>query len=326
MKKKFLKVILIITVTVALICCCCFSAYAASTESPINDAVVVDGNIKFHLQVAGPYDSYWTRGAYIPEAMSGTMYLCTNANITLDHSNVFKWNAFMFSLWNKSSGVSYISDISFVLLDENYNVLATLYERAFSDTEFWQDHFDIPAGQYTTNSAIDVKYIALSFNFSTLGQGILYYYFNGYSFGYSVIDTATAEQEKTNDLLGDITDDKYTPPSGGAIDDVGSVEGEIQNSTQEGFNALTDTFKAFSLDTFTDGLGGIAAIYNHIIPKCPWLFSLINISLGLGLFAFLLGLSLHTVSAFNNRDKGSARHDAKYIKRDGIASHRPSRK
>lgn len=101
------------------------------TESPLNDVVVVDGNIKFHLQIAGAKDSYWTRGAYIPEAMSGTMYLCTNANIILDHSNVFKWNAFTFSLWNVASRASSISDISFVLLDENYNVLATLYERAF---------------------------------------------------------------------------------------------------------------------------------------------------------------------------------------------------
>lgn len=289
--KKHYKLLAVFVAVVLVVCCCCLSVSAASTESPINDAVVVDGNTKFHLQVAGPYDSYWTRGVFIPEPMSGTMHLCTNANVTLDHSNVFKWNAFTFSLWNKSGGASSISNISLVLLDDNYNVVATLYERAYSYTDFWQDHFDIPGGSYTTISAIDVKYIALSFDFSTLNQGLLYYYFNGYSFGYSVIDTATAEQEKTNEYLEDITADKYAPPSGGDdINNYSNAEGQLMDSAQGGLDEAGAIFSNFSLEQFASSLLGVISVVNVFVNGMPWLSELIIISLALGLFAFLFNI------------------------------------
>lgn len=325
---KFKKSLCIFSVTVIVICCCCFTALADIIHG-FDSAVVINTDVgtKYPLQLVSGKDNTWTQGVYIDYTFNSELYLCTDAKFTLDSSNVLRWGSFRFGLWNYGSYSSAIYDISLVLLDDNYNELATLHNFDYSNIDFWQDFFTVPSGSYSSSFEVDARYIAFRILYNPNANSTLYYYTTDYQADISVVDKAIAEQEKTNDYLEDITDDKYESPNGNSIDNVGTVEDEIEESTQEGFSELNKIFKSFSLDTFTDGLGGIAMIYNHIIPQSLWLSNLISISLGLGLFAFLLGIAIWSFGRIGNRDtRVSARRDAKYIKRDGIAAHRPSRR
>lgn len=333
MKKKITK-ILCVTVAVALvICCCCFSASAATINAGTGNQVFVGWDSSAGPVISGNMNadgSYWIN--YYAGRTDTELCILYPIDLVISRGDIVKWSSFYTNFYFSLSYTPTIS-INLCLMDDDFYTYDL--ENRIYDDDMLNGSFDVQflGGSKQIDEDINVKYICImlygNYNQSEAGT----FSWQPYSFKLSSADENTimiegmiSEQEKTNELLGDITADKYTPPEGGAIDDVGSVESEIQNSTQEGFNVLSDTFKSFSLDTFSDGLGGIATIYNHIIPRTPWLSNLLNISLGIGLFAFLLGLSIYTLSSFNHREKGSARQDAKYIKRDGIASHRPSRK
>lgn len=123
----------------------------------------------------------------------------------------------------------------------------------------------------------------------------------------------------------------YTPPDDTGVDNYTDLEGDVLNSAQGGIDGASGIFNNFALDDFTTSMLGVVTIFNRMLPKMPWLQSLINTSLALGLFAFLVGMAQVAVGHFGNHEprnwgRGVARRDAIRTKPDGIASHRPSRK
>lgn len=100
---------------------------------------------------------------------------------------------------------------------------------------------------------------------------------------------------------------RYENPSNGEL---GDASGNLTEKEDELNDALTDSqskadepFKAFSLFTFQDGLGCWVTLFNHILPSSLWLYNLINISLSLGLFAFVVGMATAVVRSVS-RNRG----------------------
>lgn len=327
MKKKLTKIILIITVTVALVCCCCFSVYAANYDLTISsfDFAIYDSDTASYIRPGAAYDGTWVNSFPLYEHFGSSMWMMSEVP-SMSSASKITWDINSISYWNfSSSRLSFIT-INLVMWDENFT---PVYNTILG--EFYSDEYQVttPAMRETLTDfqyADKVKYIGLNivadFNFRS-GD----FYFTAVDLKLSVRDAEYALQEDINDKLGSITADKYIPPSGGdQIGDLTDTESQINENTSQGLNAVTDSFKAFSMSFFYDGLGGCIQLFNRIVPNIPWLNQILIISLGLGMFAFLVGSAQIVVGRLNSDMPRSARHDAKYIKRDGIASHRPSRK
>ena len=333
MKKKITK-ILCVTVAVALvICCCCFSASAATINAGTGSQVYV-GDTNAGPVISGNKNangSYWIN--YYAGRTDIELGILYPIELVINRGDIVKWTSFY---GNYYFSLSYTPTITIILglMDEYYNFYDL--EVIPYDDDFLDGSFDVgfKGGSKQFTEDFNAKYICVMLNgtYNQTAGGT--FSWHPYSFKLSSADENTimiegmiSEQEKTNELLGDITADKYTPPSGGdQIGDLTDTESQINENTSQGLNDVANSFKAFSMSFFYDGLGGCIQLYNRIVPNIPWLNQILIISLGLGMFAFLVGSAQIVVGRLNSDIPRSARQDAKYIKRDGIASHRPSRK
>lgn len=331
MKKKITK-ILCVTVAVALvICCCCFSASAATINAGTGNQVYVGATN------AGPVITGYenANGSYWVNYYGGRTYmdlgLLYPVDLVINRGDQVTWGAFHMSFYFSISSTEQYSCM-LGLMDENFAFYPLESHDYGTKTGSYQQQFYGGSTQFSED--VNIKYICVLLygNYCQSSAGV--FSWQPYSFKLSSMDENSimlegmiSEQEKTNELLGDITADKYTPPSGGdQIGDLTDTESQINENTNQGLNEVTNSFKAFSMSFFYDGLGGCIQLYNRIVPNIPWLNQILIISLGLGMFAFLVGSAQIVVGRLNSDIPRSARQDAKYIKRDGIASHRPSRK
>ncbi len=87
---------------------------------------------------------------------------------------------------------------------------------------------------------------------------------------------------------------KYSAPDSSAADKQDQLTGQIENSTSEGIKATNNMFSSFNSLLGSDssiyrGLLSVTAIMNEFI-NIDFLDSLLNFSLVLGIFSFLLGM------------------------------------
>lgn len=329
MKRKLFKILLIVTVTVTMVCCCCFSASAANYDVTVNsfDQAINPLDPSAHVRPNGGYDATWVNGFPMLEQFSDSIFMFSeipvidNAACVDVHLDAINWWAF----FSPARPLNYIN-LHLIFLDENYEVVYSEFIDQFNVTSYQVQSSSFETQITDLRNITKAKYVGLNLmaDFNHTAGNL---YFSALDLRLSVRDADYMLQQDINDKLGDITADKYTPPGGGdQIGDLTDTESQINENTSSGLNEVTDSFKAFSMSFFYDGLGGCIQLFNHIVPNTPWLNQILIISLGLGMFAFLVGSAQIVIGRLNSDMPRSARHDAKYIKRDGIASHRPSRK
>lgn len=107
---------------------------------------------------------------------------------------------------------------------------------------------------------------------------------------------------------GDPTSPNYPqyedPRDTGLQDDINNYvesEEEVMGSAVEGLDEFGSMFKAFSLYDFQDGMLGIIKIYSVIMPEIPFVKQLIDLSLLIGCWSFLLGFATMSVRHFSGR-------------------------
>ena len=101
----------------------------------------------------------------------------------------------------------------------------------------------------------------------------------------------------------------YTKPDGGAIDDYHDLEQGVLNDTESGMNAANSIFGGFvdNIFGFVSGLLFVSELMGLFIVKVPVVGLLIQISLALGLFAVLVGLSGSIIGAKERHDRNIER-------------------
>lgn len=103
----------------------------------------------------------------------------------------------------------------------------------------------------------------------------------------------------------------YSSPEGGSVSDLGSAESSLMNGAQDGIDKAGESFSGLdnNLAGYMNGLLMCSKIMGAAIVKLPWLGTVIEISLALGLFAALLGLGAALIGASDRRAAASARSD-----------------
>ena len=103
----------------------------------------------------------------------------------------------------------------------------------------------------------------------------------------------------------------YSAPDGGSVSDLGSAEDSLTNSAQDGIDKAGEAFAGVdnNLSGYLNGLLMCSRIMGAAMIKLPWLGSVIEISLALGLFASLLGLAAALIGASDRRAAAQARSD-----------------
>lgn len=108
----------------------------------------------------------------------------------------------------------------------------------------------------------------------------------------------------------------YNKPDGGSVSDLGSAEDSLVSGSQAGIDKAGEAFS--SVDTnlagYINGLLMCSKIMGAAMTKMPWLGTVIEISLALGLFASLLGLAAALIGASDRRAAASARSDQSWKK------------
>lgn len=115
------------------------------------------------------------------------------------------------------------------------------------------------------------------------------------------LDNILTEQYETNELLGDITADKYNPPDGSNFENIEDVEGELLEGSEEGLNSAQDLFDNFTLGIFADGIRYVSTLFENILSRISWLGDLLFFSLALGIFSFLLNIASVFRSVFSKK-------------------------
>lgn len=111
---------------------------------------------------------------------------------------------------------------------------------------------------------------------------------------------------------------KYNKPDdGGAVGDLEDLEGQFDVQSQQGMDSATDTFNGFgtALSEFTLGLQFVSVLMRTFIFKMPWLNALFTISLGLGLFGFIVGLAGYALGAADRKASREARRSEREARR-----------
>lgn len=317
--KKHYKLLAVFVAVVLVVCCCCIPVFAATINAGTGNKVFV-GDTSAGPVINGNQNSngsYWIN--YYAGRTDDTIGLLFPIDLVISRGDIVKWSSFYTNYYFSLSSTVTVS-VSLGLMDDYY-IFYSLEDRVYSSNMSGSFDVQFLGGSKQFTEDIDAKYICIMLNgyYNQTSAGTFSWY--PYSFKLSSADENTimiegmiSEQQKTNELLGDITADKYTPPSDDSVSGLGAVEDSIINDSQDGLNVLTDKFKAFSLDTFTDSLGGMVTIYNRIIPYMPWLNELLNISLILGLFAFVFGIS---INYFNSYEDKPIKHDKEYYEYTG---------
>lgn len=103
----------------------------------------------------------------------------------------------------------------------------------------------------------------------------------------------------------------YNKPDGGSVSDLGSAEDALVGGTQDGIDTAGDAFSSVdtNLAAYINGLLMCSKIMGAAMTKMPWLGTVIEISLALGLFASLLGLAAALIGASDRRAAASARSE-----------------
>lgn len=103
----------------------------------------------------------------------------------------------------------------------------------------------------------------------------------------------------------------YPPPDGGSVSDLGAAESSLTDSAQDGIDKAGAAFAGVdnNLSGYLNGLLMCSRIMGAAMTKLPWLGSVIEISLALGLFASLLGLAAALIGASDRRAAAQARSD-----------------
>lgn len=161
-------------------------------------------------------------------------------------------------------------------------------------------------------SSADVVLQDIHFNFEMLGtRGDIAYYMQIYKDSYYRIyggdPTSPDYPRYQNPADGEL---------GGAAGDLNDKENELDESLGSFNDSAADSghsadqpFKAFSLSTFRDGMLCWQQLLTPILGKSLWLYNFINISLALGLFAFLVGMATVVVQVHTSkvrRENGAA--------------------
>jgi hypothetical protein len=103
----------------------------------------------------------------------------------------------------------------------------------------------------------------------------------------------------------------YNKPDGGSVSDLGSAEDSLVSGAQDGIDKAGEAFSSVdtNLAAYINGLLMCSKIMGAAMTKMPWLGTVIEISLALGLFASLLGLAAALIGASDRRAASSARSD-----------------
>lgn len=103
----------------------------------------------------------------------------------------------------------------------------------------------------------------------------------------------------------------YIKPDGGSVSDLGSAEDSLVSGSQAGIDKAGEAFSSVdtNLAAYINGLLMCSKIMGVAMSKMPWLGTVIEISLALGLFASLLGLAAALIGASDRRAAASARSD-----------------
>lgn len=308
MKKKFTK-ILCVTVAVALvICCCCFSASAATINAGTGNQVFVGWDSSDGPVISGNMNadgSYWIN--YYAGRTDTELCILYPIDLVISRGDIVKWSSFYTNFYFSLSYTPTIS-INLCLMDDDFYTYDL--ENRIYDDDMLNGSFDVQflGGSKQIDEDINVKYICImlygNYNQSEAGT----FSWQPYSFKLSSADENTimiegmiSEQEKTNELLGDITADKYTPPEGGEeIGNLNQTEEELLGSSEEGMNQAKLLFSNFNLAQFGQSMLGVISIVNTFVDGMPWLSEIIIISLSIGILAFLFGIANTVVSKLNS--------------------------
>lgn len=103
----------------------------------------------------------------------------------------------------------------------------------------------------------------------------------------------------------------YSAPDGGTVSDLGVAESSLTDSAQDGIDKAGEAFAGVdnNLSGYLNGLLMCSRIMGAAMTKLPWLGSVIEISLALGLFASLLGLAAALIGASDRRAAAQARSE-----------------
>lgn len=117
---------------------------------------------------------------------------------------------------------------------------------------------------------------------------------------------------------------RYENPSNGefgqAAGNLTTKEDQLNASISSGTDNAINAFKAFELSDFHDGLLCMQQLMNMVFSRSKWYLPLVQISLALGLFSFIVGVSAIAVnvhSSRSRRDNYSKSYDAGYRKGRG---------
>lgn len=151
---------------------------------------------------------------------------------------------------------------------------------------------------YTFSSDCTINTIVFSAHISVVNGGTI----NLMNTDFSLISGSSSSPEYPS----------YTPPSdGGSVSDLGAAESSLTDSAQDGIDKAGAAFAGVdnNLSGYLNGLLMCSRIMGAAMTKLPWLGSVIEISLALGLFASLLGLAAALIGASDRRAAAQARSE-----------------
>ena len=274
---------------VSLLLGMCVPAAAAGTwgsyERDIYDipGFSVFNNVPARLDYPGMEGVYfWVVSSSTPSMVSWVL----NIPFVLNPGDVFRLSTVLEGWSNRS-----VSALSIALCnDTSYYLVDTLTPSGGGGDAWYTFNINI---DYSVAHNWQISYIQFDFLFDSTVSGSFTLSDKSFAMGYG--DTNSPDYPS------------FAPPSGGAVSDLGAAESSLTDSAQDGIDKAGEAFAGVdnNLAGYINGLLLCSKIMGSAIVRMPWLGTVIEISLALGLFASLLGLGAAIIGASNRRAAGS---------------------
>lgn len=221
----------------------------------------------------------WPQDSSMPEMVSWVLDL----SFTLNPDDHFRLSTIL-EIWSNRK----VSALSIALCnDMSYYLIETMFP-SDSTGNSWVT-FNIDIDYLVANYTWQISYIQIDLLFADTISGSLVLWDHPFKMGYG--DPNSPEYPS------------FAPPSGGAVSDLDAAESSLTAGAQDGIDKAGEAFAGVdnNLAGYMNGLLLCSKIMGSAIVRMPWLGTVIEISLALGLFASLLGLAAALIGASERR-------------------------
>lgn len=240
-------------------------------------------------------------------------YVRANMSVSLKTGDTFEIEEKLISGWFGGSE-NYIISIRYILgYEYSYvnNSGTTMYAVKFLRNGSWQRYefqggasyvLTLPSEKFDITQDADNCFIGIEFKCERYSGVENTFSLNNFNFHYGYGNPNSAEYAGFN---------KVNPNSAVNLE---NAENQLKNDTISGVNKAYNSFSAFvyNLQPYLKSITVVTSVMNKAMTSMPFVGHLLNISLGIGLFAFVVGLAGSIISA---ADRKASRE--KWRSRDG---------